>query len=68
MSAQRLRRLLGGTYSREGWEWSLTKGGHVKGKHASGAIVFTSASPSDHRAQKNLLSDIRRLEKPKAGA
>lgn len=68
MSAQLLRRVLGEAYRRKGWEWSMTKGGHVRGKHVSGALVFTAASPSDHRSQKNLLSDIKRCEKPKAGA
>lgn len=46
-----------------GWTWSITNGGHVRWTHASGAIVFAAYSPSDHRAVRNLKSQLRRMTK-----
>lgn len=45
------------------WDADITRNGHVKLTHPDGTIVFTSFSPSDHRAQKNLRSMLRRKER-----
>jgi len=44
-----------------GWEISMTRGTHVRLVHPEAkGPVFVSLTPSDHRAQKNMLSDMRR--------
>jgi predicted RNA binding protein YcfA (HicA-like mRNA interferase family) len=45
---------------RDGWSASLTRGGHVRLDHPSGAVVFTGATPSDYRIQRKLAADLRR--------
>ena len=45
---------------RQGWAVTLRKGGHLKWQAPSGYVYFSSATPSDHRAIKNLTADLRR--------
>lgn len=45
----------------EGWTVEPTKNNsHIKMISPSGRVVFISGSPSDHRAMKNALGDLRR--------
>lgn len=44
------------------WEVSHTGGGHLRWTHATGAVVFSSSSPSDFRATSQLRRDLRRRE------
>ena len=44
----------------EGWNSTLTNGGHIKAQHVSGPIVIISGSASDWRALKNIECDLRR--------
>lgn len=45
-----------------GWSHDMTRG-HLKLTHdASGAVVFTSKTPSDVRAHKNAIATCRRIE------
>jgi hypothetical protein len=43
-----------------GWIVAVRRGGHLKLTHPCGALVFTGSTPSDHRARKNLLGQLRR--------
>ena len=43
-----------------GWVVSPTRSGHWKLIAPSGAIVFTSGTPSDHRTLKNLRAQMHR--------
>lgn len=38
----------------------LTNGGHLRLRHRTARTCFTSATPSDFRAAKNLRSQLRR--------
>lgn len=46
----------------QGWEFGRTNSGHVKfcSPHSTEPPVFHSGTPGDHRAQKNLVSKLRR--------
>jgi predicted RNA binding protein YcfA (HicA-like mRNA interferase family) len=47
---------------REGWQARITNGGHIKFVHDDAAgFVIASASPSDQRAERNVLRDMRRV-------
>lgn len=46
-----------------GWSVCSTRNGHLKLLHPSGAIYFTSSTPSDRRASMNLDHDLRRIER-----
>ena len=46
-----------------GWRAELTNGGHWRLRGPNQALLFTGSTPSDHRAIKNLRSDIRRAER-----
>lgn len=46
---------------RAGWKVVRRKGGHMKLTGPGGEIVFTSSTPSDHRATLNLIAHLRRL-------
>ena len=48
-----------------GWTVSRTGGGHIKATSPTGAFCFLASSPSDHRAEKNILSAIRKIENNK---
>lgn len=43
-----------------GWTVSFTKGHHIKFTSPEGKPIFASGTPGDHRATKNLKSDLRR--------
>lgn len=47
-----------------GWTATLTRKGHIKLTHPChpGKSVFTSSTPSDPRATKNLVAMLRRVE------
>lgn len=50
---------------REGWEIEHTKGNHLRWVFVkTGAVVITSATPSDYRALANAKAQIRKCEKP----
>jgi hypothetical protein len=50
---------------RAGWSARITRGGHVRLDHPSGALIFTGATPSDHRVPVKLAADLRRALKRK---
>ena len=43
-----------------GWKPSKTNGGHIRWRHACGAIVFAPSTPSDCRSRKNTLAQLKR--------
>ena len=44
--------------AQQGWEFEC-KNNHIKGKHPSGKTTTISRSPSDGRAIKNIMRDLR---------
>jgi len=46
---------------REGWEISRTAGGHLKFTKSGLPSIYTSATPSDHRASRNAKVPMRRI-------
>lgn len=56
-----MKKLLASVKER-GWSATRTNGGHVKWQHDSGAFLFGSATPSDSRAMKNLIAQMKRVE------
>lgn len=51
----------------EGWTVELKTSGHRKLTSPTGAVVFTSSSPSDFRAIRNVERDLKRAGwKPQA--
>ena len=42
----------------QGWQFDRHRN-HIKGKHPDGMTATISASPSDSRALKNILKDLR---------
>ena len=53
-------RKLGKAAIMAGWKITVTGGGHLAWRSPSGAVIHTSASPSDHRAVRNNLALFRR--------
>lgn len=47
---------------KKGYSVEVRKNGHYKFTAPTGKFFFTSATPSDHRAIKNILSDMKRAE------
>lgn len=43
----------------QGWKVASTNGGHYKWLSPLGGFFFTAATPSDHRALKNIKRDLR---------
>ena len=43
----------------QGWRVSQSNGGHVKWLAPNGKVVFTSSTPSDNRALKNIQSNLK---------
>lgn len=39
----------------------VTRGGHLRYRHRSGAVVFAAATPSDRRARRNAVALFRRV-------
>ncbi len=46
-----------------GWFVERTRGGHVRFIKPGGPPVFTGFSPSDARAEKNVLARLRRVQR-----
>lgn len=44
---------------RQGWKVTVTPGGHLKWTAPNGKVVFSAYSPSDSRALKNSVSQLR---------
>lgn len=47
---------------KKGYTVEVRKNNHYKFTAPTGKFFFTSATPSDHRATKNILSDMKRAE------
>jgi len=45
------------------WKAMPTRGGHMKLRHESGAIVTCASTPSDWRAIRNLRARIKRVSR-----
>jgi len=45
---------------REGWLVKRTKRGHYQWLPPQGRVIVTAGTPSDHRALRNIKSDLRR--------
>jgi hypothetical protein len=43
-----------------GWDITRRRSGHLAWRSPSGAVVFTPATPSDWRAARNSVADLRR--------
>ena len=52
----------------EGWHVKRTPGGHLKFTKAGCASIYTSSTPSDHRAALNARARIRRTERAVRGS
>jgi hypothetical protein len=61
MNRQDMRKLLDTARAR-GWTVERTGSGHLKLRHASGAILFTGTTLSDWRISANLHADMRCIE------
>lgn len=46
----------------KGWQYELSRGGHIKFTKPGCPSVFTSATASDYRAAKNCISVLRRYQ------
>lgn len=58
-----VRRVYGATAhaaAAQGWKIELTQGNHVRWTSPSGRVIFSAASPSDHRAIRNTVAMLRR--------
>ena len=53
-----LRKILKDAEER-GWEFTKSRGRHIKGKHTTGKTTTISVSPSDHRVLMNIERDLR---------
>lgn len=61
-SANALKRVV--RYAHDhGWKVRRTRGGHVRFTKPGCPPVFTGFSPSDARAEKNVLARLRRVQK-----
>lgn len=45
---------------RHGWHVSTSGGGHLRLRGPSGALVFAARTPSDWRARRGLIKDLKR--------
>ncbi len=63
-AVKRTKRIRGLERTFPWWTVSVTKGGHIKLRNnRTGAVVFAAATPSDHRADRNLAAQVRRAER-----
>nr|WP_288356111.1 hypothetical protein [uncultured Pseudomonas sp.] len=46
----------------EGWVVTRTQGGHLRFTKTGCAPIFTSSTPSDHRAGRNARAQLRRAQ------
>ena len=53
-----LRKILKDAEER-GWEFTKSRGRHIKGKHTTGKTTTISVSPSDYRVLMNIERDLR---------
>lgn len=44
----------------QGWQASLTSGGHYRLAGPEGQLYFAPATPSDYRAIRNVVAELRR--------
>lgn len=44
----------------QGWEVTQNKANHLRWQSPEGGVVFTALTPSDWRAFKNILRDLRK--------
>lgn len=52
-----------------GWTYEITSGNHLKFTHeASKEFIICASSASDHRAMKNMLAMVRRVEEGRANS
>jgi hypothetical protein len=52
---------------REGWRFTQTNHGHLRGTHPGAAApLFLSSTPSDHRSQANAVAMAKRLLRKEA--
>lgn len=47
----------------EGWRVVRTSGGHLKFTKQGCASIYTSSTPSDHRADRNARAQLRRADR-----
>jgi hypothetical protein len=45
---------------RRGWSWEYRRSGHLKLHGPNGEMVFCASTPSDHRAWRNVETNMRR--------
>lgn len=50
-----------------GWDVERTRGGHLRFLKQGCPPVFTGYSPSDARAEKNMLARLRRIQRQQEG-
>jgi hypothetical protein len=48
---------------KEGWTVTRTSGGHLKLAKAGLPLIYTSTTPSDHRAERNVRAQILRAQR-----
>lgn len=50
-------------YAARGWTVTVRNNSHLRWQYTSGATVFTSFTPSDHQAIRNIRRDLNRYER-----
>jgi RNA 3'-terminal phosphate cyclase len=60
MSGKKDMQQLARKAERQGWTVVITGGTHIKWTSPAGEKVFSSYSPSDHRAIKNTITNLRK--------
>lgn len=60
MKSKELKRIIA-LAIRQGYSVELRNNGHYKFTAPTGRFIFTSSTPSDRRAIKNILADLRKL-------
>ena len=46
---------------RKGWSWEYHGSGHIRLTSPDGKTVTMASTPSDRRALKNVMADVRRI-------
>lgn len=64
MAATKDLRNLTRTARRAGWTVTPSRGGHLRWTAPTGHVVFSAATPGDHRAVHNHLALLRRAGLP----
>ena len=60
MRSKELKRIIA-LAIRQGYSVELRNNGHYKFTAPTGRFIFTSGTPSDRRAIKNILADLKKL-------